>query len=149
MKNNIITYKGRKIVLNKRLIDDKGLDEEMFDKIKELHKKAIDIDIILSNKFLRFLYRIVLFLKGIFSETPYLMDISINDKETIKHYLYEWMIVQYGLQHSCGFMLDKKYHKFWNLTACTCPKMDNDDRWPNVNYVYSDDCHLHGGIVYK
>jgi len=148
MKKCTITYKGRKIILNQRLIEQKGLDDETVNKIKELHKKAIDIDIILSNKFLMFLNRIGLFLNGIFfNEKTYLIDISFSDIKTIKYYLDQWTYIQIKLQLKWGFPIDGKYHKFWHLKSCTCSKIDNEDRYPSGYYVYSGDCPLHGGML--
>lgn len=52
--------------------------------------------------------------------------------------------IEYELQALWGFKKDKKYHKFWNLPGCQCPKMDNDDIWPSGYYITSGSCPIHG-----
>lgn len=38
---------------------------------------------------------------------------------------------------------EDKYH-FWIRPKCTCPKLDNDDRYPYGYYVVNMTCPLHG-----
>jgi hypothetical protein len=118
--HDTITYKGRKIILNRRLIIQKCVHDETLNEIIKCHKLLIDIDIKLQ---------------------------STNDKPEINSLLIDWHGVQFILQELCGFKQDINYHEFWRLTACTCPKMDNEDRYPSGYYVYSGDCSLHGDFV--
>ncbi len=117
MINNISDYKGQKIVLNSRLIIQKGLSDDTVEKIFELHKELIDID-----------YKLV----------------EEDERDSIKKLLYDWHIVNFKLQELWGFKRDKNCHKFWRLTACSCPRMDNDDRYPDGHYIHNLNCKVHG-----
>jgi hypothetical protein len=98
----------------------KGLDDDTVSLIKKYHKVEIDLDNELSKE---------------------------TDSNEIKLLIFQWHVIQLKLQELWGFEMDKNYHKFWNLTACTCPKIDNEDRHPSGYYVYSGDCSLHGDFV--
>ena len=63
---------------------------------------------------------------------------------TSKQYVEEWTDNEYHLQELWGFPKDSKYHKFWEMAGCTCPKMDNEDAYPTGYYYKSLDCPLHG-----
>lgn len=56
--------------------------------------------------------------------------------------------VEYALQRAWGFPQSAKYHKFWEAPRCTCPKMDNEERYPTGNYVINRNCLVHGEEVY-
>lgn len=51
--------------------------------------------------------------------------------------------IEYNLQDNWHFPRNNSFHKFWNLPHCTCPKIDNDDRYPSGFYVYNRQCLLH------
>lgn len=61
-----------------------------------------------------------------------------------KEYMEEWTSNEYALQELWGFPKDVRYHKFWEMAGCTCPKMDNEDAYPTGYYTRSGDCPLHG-----
>lgn len=52
--------------------------------------------------------------------------------------------IEYKLQEVWGFDIDSKYHIFWEYPKCTCPKLDNRDRYPNGYYIIDVHCPLHG-----
>ena len=58
----------------------------------------------------------------------------------------DWTEIQFELQRLWGFEEGDRFHKFWTLPKCTCPKMDNEDYY----YIYPDrslinpSCPLHG-----
>lgn len=54
---------------------------------------------------------------------------------------------EFKLQKAWRFEMDQAHHKFWNLPRCTCPKMDNDDRYPQGNYIYNAKCPVHGSAT--
>lgn len=55
-----------------------------------------------------------------------------------------WEQTEFLLQELWGFPKDSKYHKFWEMSGCTCPKMDNDDAYPTGYYTRDGSCPLHG-----
>lgn len=68
------------------------------------------------------------------------LDASKDMKE---QYLYLFDEIEFTLQDLWGFERDKKFHKFWELPGCECPKMDNDDAYPHGRYIYSLGCPIH------
>lgn len=50
----------------------------------------------------------------------------------------------YRLQELWGFEQNSDWHKFWETPHCSCPKMDNLDRWGTGHAVVSMHCILHG-----
>jgi hypothetical protein len=67
-----------------------------------------------------------------------------NDVNQLRHYDQQLEGIEFKLQELWHFPKDKKFHKFWKRPKCTCPKMDNEDRYPFGYYVISADCPLHG-----
>ena len=64
------------------------------------------------------------------------------------HLLFDrWTWVQKQLQIAWKFPVDFKKHKPWNMYKCTCPKFDNDDKWPHGGYVESSDCIIHSKFI--
>lgn len=55
-----------------------------------------------------------------------------------------WVSNQFELQKAWGFSEDAKFHRFWDIPACQCPTMDNNDAYPTGYYVIAGDCPLHG-----
>ncbi len=52
--------------------------------------------------------------------------------------------IEFNLQELWKFKKDKSYHKSWELPKCTCPRMDNNDRYPHGPYIINFGCILHG-----
>jgi len=55
-----------------------------------------------------------------------------------------WTEIQFQLQDAWKFPRDSRYHRFWDIPSCTCPKLDNDDRYPSDLYIIDMSCRLHG-----
>jgi len=59
--------------------------------------------------------------------------------------LYEvWHDNELLIQRAWGFEGDENFIKFWDLPHCTCPFMDNHDRYPYGHYVVNCSCPVHG-----
>jgi len=58
-----------------------------------------------------------------------------------------WEQNEYRLQELWGFPKDPNYHKFWEMSGCTCPKIDNEDSYPTGFYIHTQNCPLHGVVV--
>ena len=58
--------------------------------------------------------------------------------------LPKWTEIQFKLQKAWKFPEDAKYHAFWTIPGCNCPKMDNNDRYPLGNYIVNEKCKIHG-----
>lgn len=70
---------------------------------------------------------------------------KIEDPDELKEIDKLISQIEFNLQEFWGFPQNAKYHRFWERPKCTCPKMDNAERWPIGYYVISGDCPLHGG----
>lgn len=51
--------------------------------------------------------------------------------------------IEYELQDLWKFKRDKKYHRFWEIPGCECPKLDNEDCYPHRR-VINEGCPYHG-----
>lgn len=52
--------------------------------------------------------------------------------------------LEYTLQLLWGFPLDKSFHTYWfELRDCTCPKMDNRERFGKGYRIITDNCPYH------
>lgn len=120
-KDLIVEYKGMAIKLNNRLLDvqDKW---EVVEPIKDLHLKKLQI--------------------------LYQME-HTNDSSKLIEYADIITQIEFDLQSLWGFPQDAKWHKFWKLPKCTCPKMDNDDRYPTGYYVINASCPIHNPNLSK
>ena len=58
--------------------------------------------------------------------------------------LGEWTDIQFLLQEAWKFPANAKYHRFWDMKGCTCPKLDNTNAWPTGHYVKKQECPIHG-----
>jgi len=52
--------------------------------------------------------------------------------------------IEYRLQKLWGFPVNKNMHRFWTLPHCSCPKMDNEDRYGTIYHIINQSCVLHG-----
>ena len=54
--------------------------------------------------------------------------------------------LEFSLQRNWNFLEDKLKHTHWNrFAACSCPKIDNRERF-GYPKIISMDCPFHGGI---
>ena len=68
-----------------------------------------------------------------------------TDDPVLQRALYmAYMSNEMVLQELWGFGADPNYIRFWEFPGCTCPKMDNEDRYGTDYEVYSDNCPIHG-----
>lgn len=78
----------------------------------------------------------------------YRLVCNLIETEKIKDNLHQWdkflNEIEEEIQKGWNFPVDARYFKFWNRPKCTCPYYDNQDRYPHGNYIYNQDCPLHG-----
>lgn len=67
-----------------------------------------------------------------------------NDSRKLKKFAKEATEIEYAMQTHWHFKKDKRFHRFWEMPGCRCPKMDNADAWPTGYYIKSADCPIHG-----
>jgi hypothetical protein len=52
--------------------------------------------------------------------------------------------LEYRLQKLWHFKKNQNFHRFWDLPHCSCPKMDNEERWGTKHHIYDNNCIIHG-----
>jgi hypothetical protein len=65
-------------------------------------------------------------------------------KSTAKTVYPVYIAIETALQELWRFPKNRNYIKDWYFPHCTCPKIDNDDRYPDGAYYRSADCPIHG-----
>ena len=120
-KKLVVSYKGEpKIILSGLLLDKQDAWDNL-DIIKKLHEERLRIEEQMSE-----------------------IDPWMDLPDEVRRLRDSWTDNQFKLQEAWGFLKDKKFHKFWEVPGCTCPKMDNSDRYPTGSYYYNVDCPIHG-----
>jgi len=71
-------------------------------------------------------------------------DIKNIKPELAKSLANELKLLEFELQENWNFPKDEKYHTWWNrFKGCTCPKMDNDERF-GMDKIINSTCPFHG-----
>ena len=109
-------YDGSYIVLNSSLVCKQGVYDNL-ENIKKIHYEKSVIHDIMENT---------------------------DDVGELRLYSYLLTELEFELQELWGFPRDSKYHRFWNIPKCTCPKMDNEDFYPSKHCYMDLECPIHG-----
>lgn len=56
---------------------------------------------------------------------------------------YEWTKIEFNIQEVWGFERNYSFHRFWENPHCTCPTLDNMDRYGTKYHVHSLNCPIH------
>lgn len=116
MKDLTVIHRDNGIIVSKMLLDRQNCWDNL-PTIKELHVERMELE--------------------------FMMDSTIDPNEL--KFLFEfWQDNQFRLQDAWGFERDATKHRFWYVPRCTCPKMDNDDRYFVGMYYISVSCPVHG-----
>ncbi len=86
-------------------------------------------------------------LQSIKKELEEKMDKTTNSKELKELYgiWYKNEVSFYGKLFKGGTRVNSEnLVRFWELPHCTCPFMDNHDRYPYGHYVVNCSCPVHG-----
>ena len=70
----------------------------------------------------------------------------VEDRESLMECDKELTDIEFKLQGLWKFTKDKKFHIFWYRPHCTCPIMDNNDRYPTGYYIISGNYYNWLGI---
>lgn len=105
--------------------------------------------------------QVVGYLNGYLIEQQNIIDVeTLKKAHIVRHHIFEKMKqtnysptlknlakraerVEYIIQKLWGFPQDRNYHRWWNLPGCTCPKLDNEDRWGTPYRIYVEYCPIH------
>lgn len=66
-----------------------------------------------------------------------------SDRKMLKSLALDLQEVEFELQALWGFEKDVKFHRFWEYPKCECPRLDNMDAYPHLQYI-NNNCPLHG-----
>lgn len=103
-------------MMNKRLLDQQNCWNNLED-IKETH-----------------------WLKLLFNE----MITETDNPKELKELAKNITECEFYLQELWKFSKDSKFHRFWDISKCQCPKFDNEDAYPYGHYTINLSCPLHG-----
>ena len=95
--NLTVKYKDQEIKLNEKLLDRQDCWDNL-DELKATHLSRLIVE--------------------------HAMGLT-DDAQDIKNLNKTWTELQFKLQELWGFPKNQDYHRFWDIPACTCPKMDN------------------------
>lgn len=113
----VVKYKGKDVSrLNKYLLDKQKCWDNL-EKIKECHVRKLQI----------------------------YDDINETDDPVILKGLSSCLtLLEFELQRLWRFPEDARWHRFWDIPKCLCPKLDCSDNWPHGPYYVYQGCPLHG-----
>lgn len=118
MKMYIVSEGKDYVILNSKLIEKQNLSEAEIDKLLITHKERM-----MLHKF---------------------MEIEDN-VFLLRQYDKLYTELEFKLQSLWKFNRDASKHRFWKRPKCSCPKLDNEDRYGTNFAIYSGNCILHGG----
>lgn len=108
-------WKG-KFKLNKVLVSSQNLLEEEVKEIESLHESRMDLEETMLRE------------EGV---------------EALHALAKEWTVLQFRLQIAWGFAPDEKYHRFWEVPKCRCPKIDNEEDYTTGFSIINASCPVH------
>ena len=73
-----------------------------------------------------------------------LLLVARSDKKIARTVFPLYKELEATLQKLWGFPINPEYVKEWYYPYCTCPKVDNDERYPYGQYYQTADCPIHG-----
>jgi hypothetical protein len=104
------------VVLNNRLVVNRNLSTETVDKITKLHV-----------------------LRSYFFD---LMEMSEDNLE-VRRINKIVTQIEFQLQKLWGFKVDERFHRWFEVPKCSCPKMDNSEYIGTSYRVLNPTCILH------
>lgn len=120
-KKYTVKYRDRQVVINEKLVKQQKINAETLEQIKAVHESRLMLFDIMENTPIN---------------TVRDNDFLVKCDRTVDH-------LESILQFLWGFPQDKRYIRFWERPRCSCPKLDNEDRYPTGYYIISEDCILH------
>lgn len=71
-----------------------------------------------------------------------LMD-KTDDRNELRELAGQVQDKEFELQRLWKFSIDAKFHEWYLVPKCTCPKMDNADARGTKYSIFSSDCPIH------
>jgi hypothetical protein len=86
----------------------------------------------------------------LYSDLEFLLNNGVHVKTDEERKKLVKMVenIEYDLQECWGFNKDVSFHSYWyRIKGCTCPKIDNADRFGTEVRVYNAGCKFHGEVT--
>lgn len=112
--NYKFTIDGVKYMLNPKKLLEQKIDLETYKKIVKYHRKK----------------------RKVYAKIE-------HEDCNLKPYAVKIRNIEFELQKLWGYSRDAKMHRFWETPKCECPKMDNRDAYPHLQFI-NEKCPLHG-----
>lgn len=104
--------------LNNHLAVAQGVSCEQLEALKRLHQKKLSL---------------------------FALARLTDDKATLRRIAQDFEATEYEMQQNWNFPIDSKYHEWYTIPKCTCPKMDNmERRGITEDRIISELCPVHG-----
>jgi hypothetical protein len=111
-----VEYQGQMIYLNSSLVKEQKLSQQKITKLLKLH-----------------------FLQAAAKD---LMD-HVENVKMLPKLAAVIEDLNFQMQELWGFNRDADFHHWYEVPRCTCPKMDNKDRFGTNQRIYSSECPVH------
>ena len=119
LDNKVILDDGEEITLNPSLLVRQGVDAKRLAELKRLHVLRARV------------------IKEMAKE-------KATDAFALQQQAAEVTRLDFELQKVWGFPQDEAFHYWYDLPHCTCPKMDNRERYGiEGQRIISEDCPIH------
>jgi hypothetical protein len=83
-------------------------------------------------------------IKSALSEKLRMFDEISKSKKDVHKYYKKITDIEYTLQLLYDEDEDISYHRFWETPKCTCPKIDNVEKYPSDKPIFDYNCPIHG-----
>jgi hypothetical protein len=124
MDKYTVTHNGQTTVLNSRLVEQQGIDDDTLEAIKLTHVTRIQL----------------------FDAARQASE--AGDVATLRKLAEDFTALELVQQTLWGFPRDDQYHMWFELPGCRCPKMDNMERRGTPYRVIDLECPIHGSQGY-
>lgn len=111
-----VEFNGRKIMINALFLDVR----KCWDNLESIREK--------------FMWRLIIF-----------DEMSLTkDRKELKEWFKLYTKNEFEIQKNFKLKKDARFHRFWDVPNCSCPKMDNEDLWGMEFSIYRKNCLVHG-----
>ena len=70
----------------------------------------------------------------------------MTDSKMLREKSHLLRTLEFRIQKAWKFERNPSFHRFWLEPHCTCPKMDNEDRWGTSHTIIDNECPCHGTV---
>lgn len=80
----------------------------------------------------------------LFKHSVYDMMYEAQDEKYIRSLAKDAEFIELEIQKLFNFEPNANFYRFWEAPKCSCPVMDNMDRWGTGYKIYNQECIIHG-----